>query len=165
MSSPRSMSTRSSGLMKKMNDLRKLSGARCGLFIEKDGIMRRFLSDVDFMERIHQATVYEHNSFGPDDFDTVKARSSQFTATTPPSDSSLSEASFTPATTPSSSRSISSLDLGSPMVAGNGREMGSPPALPRAMPKASMAAVNGVTKNTTQLRPRKTLRNPRRDWF
>ncbi|KAI1840000.1 hypothetical protein JX265_014156, partial [Neoarthrinium moseri] len=62
MSSPRSMSTRSSGLMKKMNDLRKLSGARCGLFIEKDGIMRRFLSDVDFMERIHQATVYEHNS-------------------------------------------------------------------------------------------------------
>ncbi|KAK8859529.1 hypothetical protein PGQ11_010263 [Apiospora arundinis] len=74
MSSPRAVKTRSMGLMKKCHDLNKLSSARCALFIEKDGVLSRFVTDPEFLERVQTATVYAHNSFGPDHFDTVAAR-------------------------------------------------------------------------------------------
>ncbi|KAK8859483.1 hypothetical protein PGQ11_010217 [Apiospora arundinis] len=74
MSSPRAVKTRSMGLMKKCHDLNKLSSARCALFIEKDGVLSRFVTDPEFLERVQTATVYAHNSFRPDHFDTVAAR-------------------------------------------------------------------------------------------
>ncbi|KAK7927899.1 hypothetical protein PG985_004897 [Apiospora marii] len=74
MSSPRAVKTRSMGLMKKCHDLNKLSSVRCALFIEKDGVLSRFVTDAEFLARVQTATVYAHNSFGPDHFDTVAAR-------------------------------------------------------------------------------------------
>ncbi|KAK7927825.1 hypothetical protein PG985_004873 [Apiospora marii] len=148
MSSPRAVKTRSMGLMKKCHDLNKLSSARCALFIEKDGVLSRFVTDGEFLARVQTATVYAHNSFGPDHFDTVAARANYGA-----SDSS------------SSSSSASSTASGS-FTSGPSSEGNSPSLAPS--PRPSLVSVGaGIRKRAKGPVPRsrKPVTRSQGGWF
>ncbi|KAK8859539.1 hypothetical protein PGQ11_010273 [Apiospora arundinis] len=136
MSSPRAVKTRSMGLMKKCHDLNKLSSARCALFIEKDGVLSRFVTDPEFLERVQTATVYAHNSFGPDHFDTVAARANYGASDASSPSSSASSA--------GSSNSTNSMVNGS-FTSGSSSEGNSPNFVPSPRPRLGVAD-SGIRK-------------------
>ncbi|KAH8678518.1 hypothetical protein BX600DRAFT_532457 [Xylariales sp. PMI_506] len=173
----RSMNTRSLGIMKKATDLHHLSGAECAFFVVKDGIAKLFLTHPDLLNQIKDIPVWDHNSFTPDNFDTVASRAGR-TPEASGSDSSPLRGSFSSTRSStgsqsstggqsspgsqSSTSSVSTLNIAQEGV--KATVTGTLPIKPISSPDVSQVRA-GAKRTKPQLRPRNGGKKPRKDWF